>query len=72
MRVCAAATGAGARLRAEDRSLSALRKDCDDAGDVISTSGKRSHYSGASILVARTYSLTPPLHSPLTAFSQTR
>ena len=33
VRVCPAATGAGALLRAEDRTLSALRADGDDAGD---------------------------------------
>ena len=35
MRVCPAATGAGALLRADDRSLSALRADGDDSGDKL-------------------------------------
>ena len=33
--VCAAATGASARLRAEDRSLFALRADGDDADEQL-------------------------------------
>ena len=35
VRVCPAAIDAGALLRAEDRSLSSLREDGDDAGEQL-------------------------------------